>query len=215
MPRPDDSSTPPRTAAPGVVVFDLGGVLLDWNPRHLYRKLFAGDEAAMERFLAEVCTGEWNARQDAGRPFDEAVAALMPRHADQRHLIEAWRDRFDEMIPGPLDDTLAVAEELRGGGVPLYALTNWSAETFAGQRRRFPFFAWFDGIVVSGAERVMKPDRRIYEILLARYAIEPGDAVFIDDNPANARAASELGMHGIHFRTADALRSELRALGLL
>lgn len=201
--------------ARSVVVFDLGGVLLDWNPRHLYRKLFPGDEAAMERFLADVCNGEWNAQQDAGRPFAEAIAALMPRHAAQRHLIEAWRDRFSEMIPGPLDDTVAIAAELRARGVPLYALTNWSHETFPAQAQRFECMAWFDGIVVSGAERVMKPDRRIFETLLARYAIDPRRAVFVDDNPVNAQAATALGMHGIHFQSAAGLRRELVALGLI
>lgn len=201
--------------ARSVVVFDLGGVLLDWNPRHLYRKLFAGDEAAMERFLADVCSGEWNAQQDAGRPFADAVAALMPRHAAQRALIEAWRDRFGEMIPGTLDETVAVAAELKARGVPLYALTNWSHETFPAQARRFECLSWFDGIVVSGAERVMKPDPRIFEILLARYGIDPATAVFIDDNPGNARAAAALGLHGIHFRSAAGLRRELATLGLL
>ncbi len=197
------------------VIFDLGGVLLDWNPRHLYRKLFAGDDAAMERFLAEVCSGEWNAQQDAGRPFAEAVAALMPQHAAQRPLIEAWRDRFGEMIPGTLEDTVAVAAELRDRGVPLYALTNWSHETFPAQAQRFACLSWFAGIVVSGAERVMKPDPRIFEILLARYRIDPASAVFVDDNPVNAQAASALGMHGIRFRSAAGLRRELAALGLL
>lgn len=205
------ASAPARS----VVVFDLGGVLLDWNPRHLYRKLFAGDEAAMERFLTDVCSHEWNARQDAGRPFADALAALLPRHAAQRELIEAWRDRFGEMIPGTLDETVAVAAELKAREVPLYALTNWSHETFPAQARRFECLSWFDGIVVSGVEKVMKPDRRIFEILLERYAIDPATAVFIDDNPVNARAADAVGMHGIHFQSAAGLRRELATLGLL
>ncbi|MFO1412522.1 MAG: HAD family phosphatase [Burkholderiales bacterium] len=205
----------PPTPARSVVVFDLGGVLLDWNPRHLYRKLFAGDEAAMERFLAEVCTPDWNAQQDNGRPFDEAVAALMPVHADKRALIAAWRDRFGEMIPGTLPDTVAIAAELKARGVPLYALTNWSHETFPGQFPRFECLSWFAGIVVSGAEKVMKPDPRVYRILLERYAIDPAAAVFVDDNPVNAQAATAVGMHGIHFRSAGQLRQELAALGLL
>src|SRR5262247_87302 len=123
-------------AARTIAVFDLGGVLLDWNPRHLYRKLFAGDEAAMEAFLSDVCSPEWNERQDAGRAFDEAVAELMPRHRDKLHLIEAWRDRFGEMIPGALEDTVAIAAELNARGVPMYALSNWSSETFPSQRER-------------------------------------------------------------------------------
>src|SRR5438105_4488182 len=113
-----------------VAIFDLGGVLLEWNPRHLYRKLFDGDEAAMERFLAEVCTTEWNERQDIGRSFAEAVRELLPHHADKLELIEAFGTRFDEMVPGAIEGTVDVLAELKQRGVPLYAITNWSAETF-------------------------------------------------------------------------------------
>jgi 2-haloacid dehalogenase len=198
-----------------VAVFDLGGVLLDWNPRHLYRKLFAGDEAAMEHFLANVCTTEWNQRQDAGRPFADAVRELMPGHADKLHLIEAFGQRFDEMIAGPVAGVVEVLAELKERGVPLYALSNWSAETFPPQRSRFAFLAWFDGIVISGMEGVMKPDPRIFRILCERYRLAPESAVFIDDVAANAQAASALGIQGIHFRSADQLRRELLAVGLL
>lgn len=209
------SPTDPPAARRRIVVFDLGGVLVDWDPRHLYRKLFAGDDAAMEAFLAEVCTVEWNERQDAGRPFADAVDELMPRHADKRELIEAFGARFGEMIPGAIEGTVEILGELKRRGTPLYALTNWSAETFPPQRARFPFLAAFDGIVVSGDEGVIKPDPRIFRILLERYAIAPHEAVFIDDNPANAAAASALGVHGIHFRSPEALRRELARLGLL
>ena len=198
-----------------VVVFDLGGVLIDWNPRYLYRKLFAGDEAAMETFLAKVCTSDWNERQDAGRRFAEAEAELIARHPDRAPLIRAWHARFDEMISGAIDGTVGVLDELRSRGTPVYALSNWSAETFASQRQRFPFLGWFRGIVVSGDEGVIKPDARIFEILLRRYAIRADESVFIDDNPGNARAASALGIHGIHFRNPQALRQELGAVGLL
>ena len=196
------------------VVFDLGGVLLDWNPRHLYRKLFA-DEASMEAFLANVCTGAWNERQDAGRPFAEAVAELAPKHPDKLHLINAWRERFGEMIAGAIEGTVDVVRELKAREVPLYALTNWSAETFPGERPRFPFLEWFDGIVVSGEERCMKPDERIFRILLDRYRLAASETVFVDDNPRNARAASAVGMHGIHFQSPQQLRNELAVLGLL
>ncbi|MBI1773840.1 MAG: HAD family phosphatase [Proteobacteria bacterium] len=198
-----------------VVVFDLGGVLIQWNPRHLYRKLFPEDEAAMERFLATVCTQDWNERQDAGRSFAEAEAELIPRHPEKEALIRAWGARFDEMIPGALDDVVDILNALKGRRTPLYALSNWSAETFPPQRRRFPFLQWFDGIVVSGEEGVIKPDARIFELLLSRYAVQPESAVFIDDNPANAAAASALGLHGIHFRSAPQLRADLAGLGLL
>jgi 2-haloacid dehalogenase len=198
-----------------VVVFDLGGVLLEWNPRHLYRKLFAGDDAAMEAFLGSICTEAWNERQDAGRSFADGVAELLPRHPQHARLIEAFGARFDEMIPGAIDDSVAVLHELKRAGVPVYALTNWSSETFPAQRQRFPFLALFDGIVVSGDEGVIKPDPRIFRILLERYGIAAAEAVFIDDVAANAAAAAALGLHGIHFRSPALLRAELAALGLL
>ena len=198
-----------------VVVFDVGGVLLQWDPRHLYRKLFAGDDAAMEHFLGNVCTEEWNERQDAGRTFADAAAELLPAHADKAHLIHAFGRRFDEMIPGAIEETVDILRELKRGGVPLYAVTNWSAETFPSAQNRFDFLAEFDGIVVSGEEGVIKPDPRIFRILLDRYDIPAHAAVFIDDNPANAEAATNLGIHGIHFRSPQQLRRELVELGLL
>ena len=206
----------PKAPSPRrVVVFDLGGVLIDWNPRHLYRKLFAGDEDAMEAFLSQVCTVEWNECQDAGRSFAEAVTELLPRHADKLELIEAFGKRFDEMITGEIAGSVDILAALRHANVPRYALSNWSAETFPPQRDRFPFLAWFDGIVISGEEGVIKPDPRIFRVLLERYRIAPHEAVFIDDNPANAAAAEALGIHGIHFRSPQLLRRELEALGLL
>jgi 2-haloacid dehalogenase len=198
-----------------VVVFDLGGVLLEWNPRHLYRKLFAGDDDAMEAFLGSVCTEAWNERQDAGRSFADGVAELLANHPQHAQLIAAFGARFDEMIPGAIDDCVAVLHELKGTGVPVYALTNWSSETFPSQKQRFPFLALFDGIVVSGDEGVIKPDPRIFRILLERYAIAADEAVFIDDVAANAAAAAALGLHGIHFRSPALLRAELARLGLL
>jgi 2-haloacid dehalogenase len=198
-----------------VAIFDLGGVLLDWSPRHLYRKLFNGDEAAMEHFLATVCTTEWNERQDAGRTFAQGVQELLPHHADKLDLIEAFGQRFAEMIPGPIAGSVDVLAELKQSGVPIYAITNWSAETFPPQRERFAFLSWFRGIVVSGMEGVIKPDPRIFHILCERYAVAPGSAVFIDDVARNAEAASALGIHGILFRSPEQLRSDLVTLGLL
>jgi len=203
------------TSARTVAIFDLGGVLLDWNPRHLYRKLFDGDEAAMEHFLANVCTTEWNQRQDAGRTFAEAMQELFPHHADKLELIEAFGKRFGEMVRGPIDGALEVLAELKERNVPLYALSNWSAETFPLQRERFEFLSWFDGIVISGSEGVIKPDPRIFRILLERYGVTPQSAVFIDDVAANADAASALGIHGIHFRSPEQLRRDLAQVGLL
>lgn len=195
-------------------VFDLGGVLIDWDPRHLYRKLFE-DAAEMEAFLAEVCNGEWNGRQDEGRPFAEAVAELSARHPQQRDMIAAYHDRWPEMLGGAIDDTVAILAELQSLGRPLYALTNWSAETFPHARERFDFLAWFDGLVVSGEEGVKKPDPEIFEILLRRHGLDPAGTVFIDDSAGNVAAAGALGFEAVHFTSAAELRSRLRHLGLL
>ena len=197
-----------------IVIFDLGGVLVDWDPRHLYRRLFPGDEAGMERFLAEVCTNEWNLQQDAGRSWAEATALLRAQHPGQEALVDAFHLRWPEMIRGAIDGTVEILRELREGGVPLYALTNWSAETYPAAEERFDFLGWFRGVVVSGREKLIKPDPRIYRLLLDRFGVDPRQAVYIDDNPRNARAAGDLGMHGIHFTSPEPLRAELVALGL-
>jgi 2-haloacid dehalogenase len=198
-----------------VAVFDLGGVLIDWNPRHLYRKLFPSDEAGMEHFLANVCTPAWNERQDEGRSFAEAAAHLIKRHPDKRHLIEAYCARFGEMLAGAIPGTVLILEALHRQGTPVYALTNWSAETYPLAPERFAFMQWFRGVVVSGREKLIKPDPRIYRILLERFAIDPASAIYIDDNPRNAEAATRLGLHGIHFTGPAKLREELQLLGML
>ncbi|MGH6944760.1 MAG: HAD family hydrolase [Geminicoccaceae bacterium] len=198
-----------------VVVFDLGGVLIDWNPRHLYRKLFDGDDAAMERFLAEVCTSEWNVRQDAGRPFAEAVAELVQRHPDRRTLIEAYHLRWPEMVAGPIKGSVEILAELREAGYELHALTNWSAETFALTRPRFDFLTWFESILVSADVGLIKPDPRIFELLLERIGRNAGECLYIDDSARNVAAAEALGFDAIHFRNADLLRSDLVRRGLL
>ena len=198
-----------------VVVFDLGGVLIDWNPRYLYRKLFAGDETAMEHFLATVCTQHWNEQMDAGLAFAEACAPLLASHPERAAEILAWGQRFAEMMDAPIHGTVEILDELHDAGVPLYALTNWSAETFPHARRRFDFLDRFRGIVVSGHEGMIKPDPRLYRLLLDRHAIAASDAVYVDDNPTNAATATGLGLHGIHFTGPEALRGELRRVGLL
>jgi 2-haloacid dehalogenase len=198
-----------------IVIFDLGGVLIEWDPRHLYRKLFAGDDAAMEHFLATVCTQEWNRGQDAGRSFAEGARLLTARHPDKAELIEAYGARFNEMMPGPISGTVAILAELHERGTPLYALTNFSAETYPPTLARFDFLEWFRGVVVSGEVKTIKPNLEIFRVLLDTYAIDPRRAVFIDDVPANVAAATALGIHGIRFTTPEALRDELVGLGLL
>jgi 2-haloacid dehalogenase len=202
---------------PEQVIFDLGGVLIDWNPRYLYRRLFDGDDAAMERFLAEVCSPEWNLSLDAGRPFAEAVAELSAAHPGQRRWIEAYHRRWIEMIAGPIAPTVAVLEELVAAKVPLWALTNWASETFA-LVRPDPVFAFLDHfrfIFVSGELRLVKPDPAIYRHVLDEIGAAAGDCLFIDDSALNVDAARKVGMMAHRFTDAAALRAELAARGLL
>jgi 2-haloacid dehalogenase len=202
-------------AAVEAVVFDLGGVLIDWNPRYLYRQLFDGDDEAMEAFLSEITTQEWNARQDGGRTWAEAVAELVERHPEQRDLIAAYRERWEEMLAGPIEGTVDVLRELREAGVPVYALTNWSAETFPIARQRFEFLGWFEGVVVSGEIRLVKPDPQIFHHLLERFGLDATTTLFIDDHEPNIRAAQELGMQAIRFHDPGQLRADLAEMGLL
>ena len=198
----------------GAVVFDLGGVLIDWNPQYLYGKLIP-DAAARAHFLAEVCPQSWNERQDAGRALDAATAeriALFPQHAD---LIAAYYGRWQEMLAGAIDDAVVLLEALQRRGVPLYALTNWSAELFPIARRRFAFLEYFRGIVVSGEEGLIKPDAAIFRVLCERHRLAPATCLFIDDNPVNVAAAAALGFAHHHFVNAAALRTCLNDLRLL
>jgi 2-haloacid dehalogenase len=201
-------------AVPSAVVFDLGGVLIKWDPRNLYRQLF-DDEEEMEQFLAEVTTSEWNAQQDAGRALSEAVEELAARHPDRRDLIAAYYDRWPEMLGGAIEGTVDILRELRERGVGTYALSNWSAETFPIARPMFPFLEWFDGIVISGEVRIVKPDPRIFAHVLERFGLEPGDTVFVDDNAENVRAADAARFIGIVFESPAQLRRELARLALL
>ncbi len=205
---PDDARQPPST-----VVFDLGGVLIDWDPRYLFRRLLP-DAGAVERFLAQVCPAEWNAAQDAGRSWDEAVAEASARFPDQAHLIRAYHERWPETIHGQIDGTVEVLRELRDHHIPLYALTNWSAEKFDLTFPRFRWLSWFHGIVVSGRERVVKPNPRIYQVLLERYRLVPSATAYVDDVEANVAAAQGLGMTGLHFTEPDQLRADLHDMGL-
>jgi len=196
------------------VLFDLGGVLVDWNPRHLYRRLFT-DEVAMERFLATVCTQAWNEEQDAGRAFCEGVELLLARHPQHADEIRAYDTRWGDMLKGAIEESVAILGALRALGVPIFALTNWSAEKFPLTRERFAFLEWFDGILVSGEERLKKPDPRIYRLAVQRFGLEPTETLYIDDAEANVTAAALLGFKTHRFVEAPALRSLLVACGLL
>ena len=195
------------------VVFDLGGVLVDWDPRHLYRDLI-DDAAEMERFLAEVCTLEWHRHHDVGRPFAEGVAELVARHPEHRDLIEAWEHRFDEMFVGDLPETVEVLADVVALGDPVYALTNWSVDGWPAAVERFEFLAWFDGIIVSGLEEVAKPDREIYDLLVRRHGLDRARTVFIDDWDRNVDGARAAGLQAIQFTSAEQLRTDLAELGL-
>jgi 2-haloacid dehalogenase len=201
------------TPAITTVVFDLGGVLIDWDPRYLYRKLMAEDE--VEPFLAEIGFFAWNHAQDAGGPWSDAVEALATEHPHRRDLIAAFPDRFPETLGGAIEGTVALLEELRRAGTRLLALTNWSSETFPVARDTFGFLEHFEGIVVSGEEGVGKPDPALFQILLERYALVPHQTVFIDDSAANVSAAAELGLVALRFSDPGRLRADLRRLGLL
>lgn len=203
--------TSPR---PTTVVFDLGAVLIDWDPRHLFRAYFPGDPDGMERFLAEVCTPAWNHRQDEGRTWAEAVAERVALFPEEAPRIRAYADRWPEMLGGPIAGTVAILERLDAAGVPCYALTNWSAETFPIARARFDFLGRFRGIVVSGDERVAKPEPAIYRILLERHGLDPATTVFIDDREENLAAARAFGIDTIRFTDPGALTDALRARGL-
>jgi 2-haloacid dehalogenase len=196
------------------VVFDIGNVLIEWDPRHLYRKLIP-DQAEMDRFLAEVCTPDWNLEQDRGRTWAEALAERIPLFPRHESLIRAYSDRWNEMVPGEVPGTVALLEALRGRGVPLYAITNFSVEKFAIAQDRFPFLRGFIDVVVSGTERLVKPDHAIYRVLFDRNGLDARRCLFIDDSEKNIVAARELGMTAHHFRDAAGLRAELEGLGLL
>ncbi|WP_233419090.1 HAD family hydrolase [Aggregatibacter actinomycetemcomitans] len=188
-------------------------MLVDWNPRHLYRKIFSND-AEMERFLAEVCNSEWNARQDAGRSWSEGVAEAVKQHPQYEAEIRAYHERWTETLNGAIDDTVALLEPLKRSGVRLLALTNRSNETFHFAEERFPFLTEFEGILVSGYERLAKPDPRIFNLLIERYHLNPQHTVFIDDNLRNVEGARNVGLHTLQFTHAQKLKQDLITLGV-
>lgn len=197
------------------LVFDLGGVLIDWNPRHLYRKLFDGDEVAMERFLTDICSQDWNLRQDAGRPFAEGVDDLVAEYPEHEALIRAWHERWPETMRGAIEETVELLAELKTEGYPLFALSNWSAETFHYAREQFDFIDWFDAMVISGEVKVAKPDPRIFDALLERAGRRAEQCLFVDDSETNVAAARRLGFDAVLFESAASLRSELARRGIL
>jgi 2-haloacid dehalogenase len=195
------------------VVFDLGGVLIDWDPRHVYRPLF-DDPADMEEFLGSVCTPDWHRAHDLGADITQSCEQLALRYPERRDMIMIWAERGEQMAVGQFDDTVQVLGDVKATGLPCYALSNMEPDAFRARRARFPFMNWFDAHVISGLEGVAKPDRRIFEILLHRHGLRPRACVFIDDQARNVDAARQLGLLGLHFSSAARLRQDLSGLGL-
>ncbi len=197
------------------IVFDLGGVLVDWNPRYLYRKVFDSEEK-VTWFLENVCTNEWNGQQDAGRTLNEATEVLVEQKPEYANEIRAYYQRWTEMLNGPIEGTLKILEQLRSqNGHRLLALTNWSQETFPTALELFDFLHWFEGIVVSGDEKLIKPDPSIYKVLFKRSQVEPHESIFIDDSLVNVTASRALGMHALHFQDPEQLKRELKEFGVI
>ena len=195
------------------IIFDFGGVLIDWDPRYVYRQVFSTEEQ-VDYFLENICTHDWNEQQDAGRTLKEATELLVDQHPEHEEHIRMYYDRWTEMIGGAITENVEVLEQL-AGSYPIYGLTNWSNETFPWAYKNFDFFQLMEGIVVSGDEKLKKPDRRIYETLLNRYGLEAPDSLFIDDNPRNIAAASEIGFKTIHLSPGTDLAKEINKLGLI
>ncbi len=197
------------------IIFDYGGVLVDWDPRYLYRKLFNSNSAAMERFLKEIDFFEWNLKQDKGRPFAEGVAELTERFPHYADLIKAYDERWEESIAGPIQPTVDILYSLKQADYLLYGLSNWSAEKHRLVRHRYQFFDWFDAIVISGQVKLVKPDPRIFYVLLEKIGHEAKACLFIDDTEVNIKVASRLGFKTIRFESPEQLKNELIHRGLL
>jgi 2-haloacid dehalogenase len=195
------------------IIFDFGGVLIDWNPRHMYRDEFE-ESSEMEHFLNKVCTEDWNLQQDKGRSLAEGTRILQDRFPGHVSKIQLYYDQWEKMIKGHIPQNVKVLRKLKDR-YKLYGLTNWSAETFPIVFKRFSFFKLFDGIVISGEEKLIKPDRKIFELILERYHLKAKCSLFIDDNMNNIQAAKEIGFATIHVLEKTDLISELYALDLI
>jgi 2-haloacid dehalogenase len=197
------------------LVFDFGGVLIDWNPAYVYLKEFRGNQEEMSHFLNTICSWEWNENQDAGYSLQKATEKRVALYPEYERLIRMYYGRWEDMLGYEHTDTVALLKTFKDHNkYRLIGLTNWSHETFPVALERFAFLSWFEGIVVSGTEKMKKPDANIYTLTLDRYKIIPENAVFIDDKLENVHAATQLGMHGIHFTSAAKLKRNLETLGV-
>jgi 2-haloacid dehalogenase len=197
------------------IIFDLGGVLVDWNPSYVFDKLIE-DEEKRNHFFQNICTPEWNEEQDAGRTIKEATDMLVDQHPEWQEYIEAYYGRWEEMLGGPIQGTVEIFRKLKESGrYKFYALTNWSAELFPVALQKYDFLHWFDGRLVSGEEKMRKPFPEFYQLLLDRFNIRKEDAIFIDDNLRNAEAAGKFGLETIRFTTPEDLEQALKEKGIL
>ena len=197
------------------IIFDLGNVLIDWNPKYVFDKMFQ-DEEKKKHFFENICTMEWNEAQDAGRSIKEATEELVALHPEWKEYIVAYYDQWINMLGGPIHDTVEIFRQLKESGkFKLYALTNWSAELFPYALELYEFLYWFDGRVVSGEEKMRKPSPEFYHLLLDRFDVKAEEALFIDDNFRNIQAAEKIGIHTIHFMSPQQLKEELQNLNLL
>ena len=197
------------------IIFDLGNVLIDWNPAYVFDPMF-DDEEKKKHFFENICTSEWNEEQDAGRPIKQATEELVARHPEWKEYIEAFYGKWTDMLGGPIQESVEIFREIKEKNqYKLYALTNWSAELFPIALERYEFLHWFDGRVVSGEEKMRKPFPKFYQVLLDRYQLNPEETLFIDDNLRNIKAAEELGIISIHFQSPGQLREKLRQLEVL
>lgn len=200
---------------PSAVIFDVGKVLVEWDPRYLYERLI-DDDQALEAFLANVVTKEWHFQHDAGRPFAETSAELSALHPEHAELIAAWGPRFNDTIPHTIPGMPEIVRALDAAGVPLYAITNFSGEFWRAWVPQYAeLFDRFRDVVVSGDEKLVKPDPAIYALALERFGLEGPDAVFVDDSPANVAGARDAGIHAVLFTGAEDFRAELVRFGLL
>lgn len=197
------------------VIFDLGGVLIDWNPEYVYLDVFNGDREKMKWFFDEICTMDWNENQDAGYPLEKATEERVKLFPEYEEWIRIYYGRWEEMLGKQIDGTVAILKQLIDNpNYKVVALTNWSAETFPVALERFDFLHWFEGIVVSGTEKMRKPFNEIYELTLNRFNIEAAQSLFIDDNARNIEAAKKMGINTIRFNNPTQLKSELKSLNI-
>jgi 2-haloacid dehalogenase len=197
------------------IIFDFGGVLIDWDPRYLYQNYFPEQPAAMERFLAEIDFYKWNEQQDRGRPFAEGIAELSAQFPLYTHLIQAYFDCWEDSISGPISGSVKILNRLKRNGYPVYGLSNWSAETYPRARHNYPFFDWFDDVILSGAVKLNKPDPAIFNLLLNKIGYTAPECLLIDDSQFNIDTAKKLGFATIHFKSPEHLQKELHMLNLL